>query len=264
MLLKADPSAVLARLKDRVQRVDGGVNFHQVPDAKSKPVIAVIEKETFTAKGSPKRTPSQHEYRGKLYTVSELAKLPECQVGTHTLRQRLLHRSVEAAVNDPKLDYNICDVRHALYPVVRYDYCGERLTLLQLSKRAGLTKTVLYERMQRGLSLDEALAFKPDMGKGGYVVDLVWKGVTYSIRDLCDVTGVALSRIIADVIIGGLSVEAVVAKVHSRYKQYTYKGETYTFNELVRLTDVPAHLLRYRIDRLGWPVEKALKQIRRG
>jgi hypothetical protein len=264
MLLEANPSDVLARLKVRVKRVDNGVNFNQVPDAKSKPVVSVIEKAPFTPAGKPKRTPTKHEYRGKLYTVSELAKLPECQVDAHTLRQRLLRRSVEAAVNDPKLDYKICDLKHALQPIVRYDYCGERLTLLQLSKRAGLTKAVLYERMQRGLSLDEALAFKPDMGKDGYVVDLVWKGVTYSIRDLCDVTGVVLSRIIADVIIGGLSVEVVVAKVHSRYKQYTYKGETYTFNELVRLTDVPAHLLRYRIDRLGWPVEKALKQIRRG
>lgn len=67
----------------------------------------------------------------------------------------------------------------------------------------------------------KALKAEPD----AHLVDLVWKGVTYSIRDLCDVTGVALSRIIADVIIGGLSVEVVVAKVHSRYKQYTYKGE---------------------------------------
>ena len=264
MLLKANPSDVLARLKDRVKRVDNGVNFNQVPDAKSKPVVSVIEKPPFTPAGKPKRTPAKHEYRGKLYTVSELAKLPECQVDAHTLRQRLLRRSVEAAVNDPKLDYNICDLKHALQPIVRYDYCGERLTLLQLSKRAGLTKAVLYERMQRGLSVDEALAFKPDMGKGGYVVELVWKDTVYSIRNLCDATGVALSRIISDVIIGGQSVDSVVTKVLSRYKQYEYNGEMYTFNQLARMTAVPSHLLRYRIDRLGWPVEKALKQLRRG
>lgn len=264
MLLKADPSEVLARLKDRVKRVDNGVNFNQVADAKSKPVVSVIEKTPFTPVGKPKRTPAQHEYRGKMYTVSELAKLPECQVDAHTLRQRLLRRSVEAAVNDPKLDYNICDLKHALQPVVHYDYCGERLTLLQLSKRAGLTKAVLYERMQRGLSVDEALAFKPDMGKGGYVVELVWKGTVYSIRNLCNETGVALSRIISDVIIGGQSVDTVVAKVLSRYKQYEYKGEMYTFTQLTRMTEVPSHLLRYRIERLGWPVEKALKQLRRG
>lgn len=263
MFSKADPSAVLARMQDRIQRVNGAADFQQVPTAKSKPVIAVVEKAEFIPIGTPKRTPAKHEYRGKLYTVSELAKLPECQVGTHTLRQRLLHRSVEAAVNDPKLDYNICDLKHALQPVVRYDYCGERLTLLQLSKRAGLTKAVLYERMQRGLSVDEALAFRPDQGKGGYVVELVWRGEVYSIRELCDKSGVALCRIITDVIRDGQSVDDVVTKVNSRYKQYEYKGEFYTFNQIVRMTNVPSHLLRYRIDSLGWSVEKALKQLRR-
>lgn len=263
MFHKADPSVVLARLKDRVQRVNGNEEFQHVAERKTKPRIAIIEKDDFKPLGLPKKQPAKHEYRGKLYTVAELAKLPECKVNTHTLRQRLLHRSVEAAVNDPKLDYNICDHRTALNPPVRYEYCNEWLTLLQLSKRAGVTKAVLYERMQRGLSIDEALAFKPDMGKGGYVVELVWHNENYLIRELCKASGVALSRFIADVIIGEMTVDAVVERVNSRYKKYTYNGNTYTFNQLARMTEVPSHLLRYRIDRLGWSVEKALKHLRK-
>ena len=239
--------ALLERIKAKVpaKRLDG-TDMRPKADPSERPKRIVVP--------NLKRSVKTYEYKGQTYTIRQLSQLPECKMSVNALRQRLKRMSVEDAVNQPKIEHFVSNIT----PPERYEYCSESLTLLQFCKRAGVSKGMIYERMKRGLTVDEALATSAQQGMEGYVVVFKWRDQVYPIREYCKVTGIPISRAIIEVVNNGLT-----GLINKRYIQYEFEGELYTVKQLAEKVGCSPTMLRYRVDVLKWPVAKAVEYGRR-
>ena len=240
--------ALLERIKAKVpaKRVDG-TDMRPKVDPSERPKRIVVP--------NLRRGVKTYEYKGQTYTIRQLSQLPECKMTVNALRQRLKRMSVEDAVNQPKIEHFVSNIT----PPERYEYCSESLTLLQLCKRAGVSKGMIYERMKRGLTVDEALATSTQHGNEGYVVEFKWRDQVYTIREYCKVTGIPISRAIIEVVNNGLTGDQCAELINKRYIHYEFEGELYTVKQLAEKVGCSPTMLRYRVDVLKWPVAKAVE-----
>lgn len=110
---------------------------------------------TRTVNANNRRSNVFVEYKGERLTVAQLAK--RIPMDANTLRNRIavLGYSVEQAVQLPR-----CVARKT----ARYTVDGCELTLFQISRQYNLPYSMLWKRIQAGVSLSDAMAYPSRKG----------------------------------------------------------------------------------------------------
>ena len=207
----------------------------------------------------------RYKYKGEYYNITDLAS--KVGIPSATIAGRLrMGWSLEEAVEIPVKKWT----KRKAQPDQTSNrkkgqdrFCiidGKRIGVAEVSRRTGLSKDAIYQRLYRGDSLENILANpeKPPRGKK-YLYD----GKMYTIRELAELFNLTVP-FIRDKLNKGYSTGEIRAgdcyatNPHS-IKLYKYKGQELTIRELASLPEcqVSYDTLRHRIA-TGWDVEKAV------
>jgi uncharacterized protein (DUF433 family) len=141
-------------------------------------------------------------------------------------------------------------------------YLGEEKTVSEWGRQFGIKADSIYERLNRGWSVEEAITKKPDIARNRR--DNVWikyKGESLILADWSKRTGVSgktINRRIRDY---GWSVEDALTKNPKRnpkgFKYLEFEGKSMTQAEWAKETGIKPSVICKRLKR-GWSVEDAL------
>lgn len=141
-----------------------------------------------------------------------------------------------------------------------FDIGGERLSLIDLSRRHGLPESVIRDRLDRwGWSLDDALNTPVRTAKL-----ITANGKTLTIDEWAEEVGLQAGSIRQRLREGWNEQDAVTIKAgefERRYSRtYEYNGGEYTINQLAGIRGISTKLMSKRIQERGWAVDKAMSQ----
>lgn len=137
-----------------------------------------------------------YEYKGKQYTIKELAELSGHSI--IALRHRL----------DKGLSVKEAVEKSAGPLTKKYDYKGNKYTLEELSQLAGCTKNAFKARLNMGYSIKEAVE-RSFNGAEKKSKKYDYKGKQYTLRELGELAGCKATTIYARIKIGHSVEEAV-------------------------------------------------------
>lgn len=144
----------------------------------------------------------QYEYKGNIYTITQLAKLTGMPKAT--VKSRLYNGwSIKKIIETPKCEAKL------------YEYKGKKYTTKQLSEVAHISKSTLLHRLASGMSIDEAVN-KP---KYRYTEKkYLYEGKEYTLAELEKMSGICKDTIYTRIKRGMSVKEAVETEVNGAYK----------------------------------------------
>lgn len=190
---------------------------------------------------------NEYTYKGRTLTLKGWSEVTG--INANTLKTRItdkkwsVEKALETPLNVPKM----------------YTYEGRTLSLLQWSEVVNIPKEVLERRIVRlKWSLSEALT-TPCRGRDK---KLLYKGKYLTIKELSDLSGIKEKTIRARLNILEWSVEDAVEKPlrYSTKKavKYTYGDVNLSFSDLSEKSGLSDEVLRGRLVKLKWSLEKAV------
>lgn len=131
---------------------------------------------------------------------------------------------------------------------------GITQTVTAWAEQLGISHSTLYLRSTKGWS-DEKVLTTP---VNGYDVKYELNGVNKPVVEWAKELGLS-KTLIWDRLSKGMSFEdAVKIPVNGHFKYYEFNGKKQTLEEWGREYDIPGKTLHYRINKVHWPMEKAL------
>ena len=200
------------------------------------------------------------EYKGKLYTVAELARLPEVvekEISYITLYSRIFNSgfSVDEAVSEAVSDPGF-QTKHF------FDYEGKTLSLSEWATLKDIPYQSLRDRIFRyGWTFEKAISTKVGEGVRGrdpelYAID----DVTKTRKEWCEHFGLNINTVRARVGKGMLFEVALRLPRIGKTSSYTIDDETKTLETWCRENNATFSLFVNRLFS-GWTVQEALQPI---
>lgn len=134
-----------------------------------------------------------------------------------------------------------------------HPYQGEMLTIAEIANRCGLDVMLIYNRLHRGYTMEEATA-APAQTSMRYP----YRGEMLTIRELADKGGVGERAIWWRINKMHMTAEEAVEYVKpDRSKRYLYQGEMLTMDEIAAKSGVPRSTIRRRMTEYGISADEA-------
>lgn len=136
------------------------------------------------------------------------------------------------------------------------DYCGKKITIVELSEITKLPYHTLRERSDRGLTGEELIKpiYKPDFSVND---EIEYKGETHTLNEWSEILKISQSCLFHRHK-RGLSGDELFSTPKEKEILYQYGGSLLTLSEISEITNISKYTLINRIKKQGLSIEEAV------
>ena len=234
--------------KGKIKKIkDAKAKKHILKTNNSSPLSTVVKTKKEPYRGK------LYEYNGGKYTVKELAK--KNGLCEDTIRAWLK----KYGTTDPEIVKTIKESDKSRYTGKKYEYNGEELTLIQISKKYGIEYGVLKGRIKLGWNVAECIENRniKNRKKKSYLYE--YNGEYYTIPELSEKFGLS-QTMLRQRLMSGMNLNDAITLPHAKdtVKKFMYQGKKYTMREISDAFGIKLSTVKSRFKK-GWKVEQVIK-----